>query len=936
MHILGDLTVWLDGQPVRLGGEKQRTVLGVLAAQPGVWVRREEIADVVWDGASPAGASLVQTYMSRLRRVLAPPQPSPPRTRLLTSKSGSYRLEIEPDQLDLLAFRKLAAEAESARAVGDLSRACASYDAALEMCSGTPLADLHGLEHYPPRTAIAEHHAKVILDYAEAAATLGCPEHALPHLRALVRRDPLNEKAAAHLMQALAAEGQQAAALQVYADLAARLDAELGVRPGPGLMEAQLRVLRRQNALPAARNRPLATPGRDASGGRHPVPRQLPATARPLIGRTAPLETLSRLAEGQHRTAAVAVISGTAGVGKTALAVHWARQAADLFPDGQLYIDLRGFDPSGSPLTPGEVVRGFLEALGVPASQVPPSADVQAGLYRSMLAARRVLIVADNAASAAQVRPLLPGGSGCLVLITSRWRLDGLVATDGAQPVYLSALTTAESTQLLSSFVGADRLAAEPSAVTELAGLCAGLPLALCVAGARAQGYPRFPLAALAAELRDASQRLDELDAGDAAASPRSAFSWSYRRLGKVVARTFRLIGLAAGPDIGAAAVASLTADPGRRPALALAELTRSNLLTEHAPGRYSLHDLLRAYAAEQCRARETAADRDAACGRLLDHYLHTAHAADRLLFPARAALTLAPAEPGVVPERFADQSAALAWFQAEHRVLLAALASAGDRGLDKLAWQLSCCVAMFLDTRGYWQEFATVQQLAVAAASRLGDLTALARAHHGLAHACARLQDNTAARAHFTAALRAYRDLADHEGQGSVFIGLGQLAQATGNHQVAIRHSREAARHFQRANHGAGQARAFNQSAFALANLGDVAGALADCRRAVGLYQDLHASGAGLAEAWDTLGFVHQLRGEFRPAVRCYERAVYLFWRLDSTYDRATVLIHLGESRALAGQRWAARSAWERALAILAELSHPDAAAIEAKLRRL
>ena len=382
--------------------------------------------------------------------------------------------------------------------------------------------------------------------------------------------------------------------------------------------------------------------------------------------------------------------------------------------------------------------------------------------------------------------------------------------------------------------------------------------------------------------------------------------------------------------------MASLTAEPRRRSALALAELTRSNLLAEHAPGRYSLHDLLRAYAAEQCRAQETAADRDAACGRLLDHYLHTAHAADRLLFPGRPALALAPAAPAVVPEPLADETAALAWFQGEHRVLLAAIAMAGDRGLDAQAGQLACGVAMFLDPRGYWQQFTPVQQLAVATATRLGDPAALARSHHALAHACARLQDNTAARAHFTAALRLYRDLANHGGQGGVFIGLGQLAQAAGDYPVAIRHAWEAARHYQKAGHAVGRARALNQSGFALAHLGDVTGALADCRQAIELYQDLHADGPGPAEAWDSLGFVYQLRGEFRSAVRCYERALDIFWRLDDTYDRATVLIHLGESRALAGQRWAARSAWERALAILTELPHHDVGEIEARLRRL
>ena len=939
---MGDLGAWRDGQPVRLGGEKPRTVLGVLAVQPGVWVRREALAEAVWDGALPdAAQNLVQTYISRLRGLLAPRQAGRARLRLLESMSGSYRLEISESQLDLLTFRKLAAQACAARAT-DLSSACELFEQALSLSPGVPLADLHLLANYPPRTAIAEHLASVVVDYAETAAELGGrQEQAIPHLRALLRREPLNEKAAACLMQALAAEGQQAAALQVYADTAALLDAELGVRPGQTLMRMQLRVLRRK-VPPAGGQEPAGQqPGPAAAGerlwtGRQPAPRQLPAPPRHLIGRVRQLRALSRLAGEAEHAGAVAVISGTAGIGKTALAVHWAHQAADRFPDGQLYINLRGFDPAGSPLTPGQVVRGFLDALGVPADRVPGDPDAQIGLYRSILATRRVLIVLDNAADASQVRPLLPGGPGCVVIVTTRLQLDGLAATDGARPVRLGMLTEGESRQLLASFAGAARVEAEPAEAADLIRICAGLPLALCVAGARAQGRPGFPLAALVAELRHARLRLDGLDAGDAAVSLRTAFFSSYRQLGKNAARAFRLVGIAPGPDIAASAAASLLAEPPRRSALALAELTRSNLLAEHAPGRYSLHDLLRAYATEQCRRRETAAERRAALRRLLDYYLHTAHAADRLLFPSRPALALGPADPGVTPAPLTDSAGALAWFRAEHQVLLAATADARDQGSYAYAWQLSCCLAMFLDTRGYWHDFKVAQTIAVDAAAQLGDPAALARSHHALAHACVRLGDDRDARTQFTAALRLYRELGNHAGQGGVFIGLGQLAQGGGHYEEALGLSRQAAQHYQAARQDVGRARALNQSGFALAYLGDLGRALADCSRAVELYRELGAAGPGPAEAWDSLGYVRHLRGEYRQAVLCYERAIGIFQRLDDTYDQATVLVHLGDAHLLAGQRWAGRAVLRQALAILSELNHHEAAAVEARLLRL
>ncbi len=935
LSIMGDLGAWRDGQPVPLGGEKPRTVLGVLAVQPGVWVRSEAIAEAVWDAARPdAAQNLVQTYISRLRRVLAPRQPGRARLRLLESMSGSYRLMIGESQLDLLTFRKLTAEASAASAAG-LSAACGLFEQALSLSPGVPLADLHVLANYPPRTAIAEHLASVVVDYAETAAALGCgQERAIPHLRALLRREPLNEKAAGCLMQALAAEGQQAAALQVYAETAALLDAELGVRPGQALMRMQLRVLRRRVPAPGQELSPAS--GDRLWTGRQPAPRQLPAPPRHLTGRVRQLRILGRLAGDAEHAVAVAVISGTAGIGKTALAVHWAHQAAGRFPDGQLYINLRGFDPAGSPLTPGQVVRGFLDALGVPPDRVPGDPDAQIGLYRSILAVRRVLIVLDNAADAGQVRPLLPGGPGCVVIVTSRRQLDGLVASDGAHGVRLRMLTEDESRQLLASFVGAARVAAEPAEATDLIRICAGLPLALCVAGARAQSHPSFPLATLVAELRDARLRLDGLDAGDAAVSLRTAFFSSYRQLGKNAARTFRLVGMAPGPDIAALAAASLLAEPPRRSALALAELTRSNLLAEHAPGRYSLHDLLRAYATEQCRKRESAAERRAALRRLLDYYLHTAHAADRLLFPNRPLLALDSADPGVTPARLADSAAALAWFRAEHRVLLAATADARDQGSYAYAWRLSCCLAMFLDTRGHWHDFKAAQAIAVDAAGQLGDSAALARSHHALAHACVRLGDDRDAEAQFSAALLRYRELGNHAGQGGVFIGLGQLAQGGGDYAGALRLTQHATYHYEAAGQDVGRARALNQSGFALAYLGDLDQALADCSQAVELYRELAAAGTGPAEAWDSLGFVYHLRGEYRQAVLCYQRAIGIFQQLDDTYDQATVLVHLGDTHVLAGQGWAGRAALRRALAILSELNHHEAAAVKARLMRL
>ncbi len=380
------------------------------------------------------------------------------------------------------------------------------------------------------------------------------------------------------------------------------------------------------------------------------VPRQLPAVAGQFVGRAAELAALDRMVEhgdAANPTVVISAIGGTAGIGKTALAVYWARRVADRFPDGQLYLNLRGFDPAAEPLSPAEALRSLLAALSVPADQVPSTVDLQQNLYRSILSGQRVLVLLDNAHDPAQVRPLLPGSPGCLVLVTSRNELTGLIAADGARPLTLDVLSDAEAYQLLAARLGTQRLDAEPAAATELISLCARLPLALSIAAARAAVRPHLRLTALAAEFRETSTRLDALSSGEDATDARAAFSWSYHQLSGPGARMFRLLGLHPGPDITAAAAASLG---GSVPPVArrlLRELTGGHLLAEQVPGRYALHDLLRLYATEEAGRGE--ANREA-IGRMLDHYLHTAYAAAMLLSPSRQPLRPAPARPGVTP----------------------------------------------------------------------------------------------------------------------------------------------------------------------------------------------------------------------------------------------------------------------------------------------
>src|ERR1035438_6519984 len=586
-----------------------------------------------------------------------------------------------------------------------------------------------------------------------------------------------------------------------------------------------------------------ATPGGLAA----PAPRQLPAVLAYFVGRSAELDILDDLLEQALSSPAgpgqvvVAAISGTAGVGKTALAVHWAHQSADRFPDGQLYANLRGFDPAGSPGAPGEVIRGFLGSLQVPAGHIPPGAEAQAGLYRSLLAGRRMLVVLDNARDAAQVRPLLPGASGCMVVVTSRSQLAGLAATHGARPVNLDMLTADEAAELLARRLGQHRVTAEPEAAGELAELCGGLPLALAVTAARAAARPGFGLAVLAAGLRDEHSVLDALDADDEAASSiRAVFSWSYQSLPAPAAALFRILSLHPGPDISVPAVASLAGLEIAQARKLLTRLAGTCLIAEHAPGRYAFHDLLRAYAAEQARALDPAAVRQAAIGRVLDHYLQTAAAADRLLNPQRDPVSPDLSQPGTTPAGFADYGQAMAWFDAEREVLLAAVCLAARERFDTHAWQLPWALAGYLDRQAHWHDWKAAQQTAVAAAERTGDNTAQAHARRGLGHACAVQGHYQDAHDQLAQALGLYCGLGDHLGQARAHHDTAWCYGKQGCHQQALHHSQQSLRLARAAGHRAAEAVALNAVGWHSAHLGNPQIALASCRQALEIAREL------------------------------------------------------------------------------------------------
>lgn len=621
----------------------------------------------------------------------------------------------------------------------------------------------------------------------------------------------------------------------------------------------------------------------------------------------------------------ITAIGGTAGIGKTALAVHWAHRIADRFPDGQLFANLRGFDPVGAPRQPAEVVRVFLEALGVPARDTPADAEVQVGLYRSLLAGKRMLIVLDNARDTEQVRPLLPGSAGCLAIVTSRDRLLGLVAGQGARQVTLDVLSAAEAQQLLANRLGSHRVSQEPAAAQAIALRCSMLPLAMAVAAARAAASPHLPLRTIA----DALFSLDGFGGTSAATDLRSVFSWSYRALSPGAARLFCLLGLHPGPDITVPAAASLAGLPRSAAWGLLNELATAHLVAEHQPGRYTFHDLLRAYAIEQ---DDHESERPDAVRRGLDHYVHSAHAAAVLVEPNLATIPLAAAPPEGLTERPADRAEALAWFSAERRVLRRTVDWAASHGLDDHVGKLAWAVASFLNLQGYWHDNLAFQQLALLAAERCGDAEQQAQAHRRLARVYTWLSRFDAADEHSRSAIELLAERRDVTGLARTyhqrafnFAQQSRYREALGCAEHELRYAR--ADGFRR-----GEASALNGIGWCRAQLGELTSALEHCHEALAIYREVNDR-SGEASTLDSIGYILRRLGDHSSAVRQYQAVVDLYRQLDDRYGTATALIHLGETHQDNGHTAASVAVWHEALGILNELDHPDANQVHAKL---
>jgi DNA-binding SARP family transcriptional activator/tetratricopeptide (TPR) repeat protein len=951
--VLGPVTAWYGHEELRVGQPRQQAVLGILAMRANRVISRGELVDAVWGQDPPASAEGgIYTYVAGLRRVIEPTRSARGPGRVLVSSGAGYVLHLVPGQPDAVAFEQQLARARQLRKNGDVVAAVDALEGALGLWRGVAFAGVPGPFAETERVRLAELRSGAAEERADVLLSLGRHEEVVPDLTALVADHPLRERMRGLLMIALYRGGRNAEALRVFADGRHVLAEELGIDPGTELSRIHQQVLKGDPALNlaadatrdgqqdqasgSARARPKAGTGsRGYAEPVLPLPAQLPLDAQGFSGHHDELRALhdmlptARAAE----TVPVAVISGTAGVGKTALAIRFGHQVAKHFPDGQLYINLRGRDPARPPMEPIEALGLLLVSFGMPPHRLTSSTEERAALFRSLVDGKRILAVLDNASNAAQVRPLLPGSPDCLVVVTSRNQMVGLVAAEGATLISLDVLGDDEAHEMLARRLGRERVAAEPQAADEIIAACAGLPLALSIAVGRATaGRAKRSLAQLAAELRDARNRLDALEEGDAATDVRAVMSWSYDQLSPAAARMFRLLGLHPGPDISLSAAASLAGISRAEAGTALRELTRTHMAAEHLPGRFTFHDLLRIYATDQAERHDPEPERSAAVQRMLDHYLHTAMAASQRFSPFRSPLRLATPQPGVLPAEMADKDQAMAWFDAEAPVLLTLIEYASANGFDTHAWQIPWTLGPFFHRRGRWRSYAASQRTALAAAQRLDDTLALAHAHHLLGHAQLQISDYSSAEPNFRRALDLFRELQDRANEAVVLNGLGGMLEKQERYPEALAVALDALRMLKAAGHWWTQATLENGVGWLYAHLGQYDDALSHCQRALSLHRESGHRG-GAADTLDSLGYVYLHLGDLDQAQAHYLQAIDAYREIGAPFGEGNSLAGLGDVLLRGGDPDAARTLYLQGAAILDALPHPLADVVRGKL---
>jgi DNA-binding SARP family transcriptional activator len=929
-RILGPVEVWTGEGWAKIGAAKQRSVLATLLLRPGEPVSIDVLIDEVWPEKPPArAANLVSVYVHHLRRLIGDSG-----ARVLVTRPPGYLVMAGPGELDAGRFAGLVAEGRRALAAGAPARAVELLTGAAGLWRGRALADVAGT----PRVAaeadrLEESRIEALELRAEASLACGRYAEVVPEVRRLLDGRPLQEKLWALYMRALYGDGRQAEALEVYEQARNRIADELGVDPGPELRQLYHQILTadgEQAILPVTPAGPGPVPAPA------PVPAQLPADIPDFTGRSGQVEQLHELLAGpggedSPGAVRVVLVVGSGGLGKTALAVHAAHLLASQFPDGQLYANLLG---ATQPADPAEVLARFLRDLGMDGPRIPLGEEERAAHYRTRLAGQRVLILFDDARDAAQVTPLLPGSASCAVLITGRnWlpELAGIAVLD------LDVLSAAEGQALFTRVVGEKRVAAEPDATDEVLAACAGLPLAIRIAGARLATRSNWSVRTLAGRLADERRRLDELRVGNMAV--RASFEVSFASLpGPAVsgeldsASAFGLLGLWTGPWISLPAAAALLGEPGGSVAGALDLLVDAHLLESPEPDRYRFHDLLRVYAADRAYTQESGPAREAAIARVLTWYLYTAEAAARIISPQRRQVPLDPVPPLLRPLAFGALDAALAWCEDERPDLTAATRLAAAAGLHELAWKLPAAAMVFYQRRSHWADWVATHEIGLASARTVGDRLAEAWMLNnlGIAYGVQLMEESLS---FFEQALALSRELGNGPGEAqaatnvaNAYFRLGRFVEARAAAQRSIDIERRVGNRF-------GEGITLGILGGACRELGEFDEAIGFLRQALDISRELGDRDFE-AESLADLGEAYLGLGQAGDATRCLQDSLAIRESIGDRHGQAATLQKLGQAQWRAGHADQARELLAEAAALYDDLrDHTQEAKVRAML---
>jgi DNA-binding SARP family transcriptional activator/Tfp pilus assembly protein PilF len=914
--VLGPLRVMDGDRPIPIRSAKHRILLAALLLRAGELVTLDELAEALWgDGLPTDPRRIVQTYVTRLRKLLGG-------SKLIQSRPEGYAIAVAPGKVDVRRFEMLLENARDAAGAGDRHAEVEALRQALAVWRGEPLADVPSeLLHRAAGGRLAEQRLDALQRRVEADLALGRHAELLAELRVLTDQHPLWEPFWVQLMTALYRCGRQADALGAYQRVHRLLADQLGADPGPELRRLHQAILADDPALafPSLAVRP-------ASWAR---PSQLPVDVATLVGRDDLVGQIHYLLADDLRVPIVA-LSGSPGVGKTALAVRAAHRLTERFADGQLYVDLHGATAGLQPLQPLEVLGRFLRELGLEPAAIPVELGEASAAFRSRVTGRRLLLVLDNAADAAQVAPLLPASPGCAVLVTSR---RTLVSLDGAAHVPLEVLQPGEAVELLGSLAGHDRVAAEPEASAQVARCCGYLPLALRIAGARLAARPTWPVAALAERLADTQRRLDELQV--AQAGVRTSFQVSYQQLhdsadalDRAAAEVFGLLGLPDGPQVGVPVAARLVDASEEAAEQALERLVDAQLVETPAPGRYQLHDLLRLYARELATRHHDARARAAALTRALGFYVASAWQTLAVLRPGDYRLARADERWRKGGLEFRDAAAAVGWLEVERPNLLAAVRQAvATAGVPvEIGMQLAQALFGFYWVRSHRDDWVQADQIALGVARRLGDRAAQAQTHNDLGAGYHRQGRYDQALGHLRESLTIRRELDDSTGQALSLGNLGKTYQALGRYQEALTCLRESLAICRDLGDRRGQAGC-------LANLGELyqrqgryEKALVCLRVSLAIRRHM-ADRHGQAHSLGNLGNVYEAKGRHGEALAHLQESLAIFRELGDSSSEARSLHELGVTLRALGRIQEARAHWREALAIYERLQATDAA---------